>query len=192
MCLALAAMFVAVGAWQVASAGWIHAKAFVAQRLIAASWLQARDGGVARRPWPGADMRPVARMIVPALGADLYVLDNASPRALAFGPAHVAGTAMPAGSGNTVLVAHRDTHFAFLERIAIGDEIEVEGNHGRRTRYRVSEVTIVDKRESRVLEEAGEPQLTLVTCYPFAALRPGTRLRYVVVARRIDGAIREL
>jgi sortase (surface protein transpeptidase) len=35
-----------------------------------------------------------------------------------------------------------------------------------------------------VLDEAGEPQLTLITCYPFDAVRPGTNLRYVVVAGR--------
>ena len=187
---ALAALLLAVGAWQVASAGWVHAKALLAQRLIASAWVRARDGGVARRPWPGADMRPVARLTVAALGADLYVLDNASPRALAFGPAHVGGTAAPGSSGNTVLVAHRDTHFAFLERIAVGDQVELESAHGRRTLYRVREVTIVDQGESRVLDEAGEPQLTLVTCYPFDAVRPGTRLRYVVVASRIDAGAR--
>ncbi len=173
-----------LGAWQLASAGWIHAKALLAQHLIASSWTQARGGGPARRPWPWADMRPVARLTLASRNVDLYVLDNASPRALAFGPAHVGGTASPGGSGNTVLVAHRDTHFAFLERVELGDELEMETAFGRRARYRVSEVTIVDQGESRVLDEAGEALLTLVTCYPFDAVRPGTRLRYVVIATR--------
>ncbi len=173
-----------LGAWQLASAGWIHAKGLLAQRLIASAWTQARDGGPARRPWPWADMRPVARLTLASRNVDLYVLDNASPRALAFGPAHVGGTASPGGYGNTVLVAHRDTHFAFLERVQIGDELEMETVFGRRARYRVSEVTVVDQGESRVLDEAGDALLTLVTCYPFDAVRPGTRLRYVVVATR--------
>ena len=182
---AIALLLFGLGAWQVASAGWIHAKALLAQRLIASAWTQARDGGPARRPWPWADMRPVARLRVAARGVDLYVLDNASPRALAFGPAHVGGTAAPGGFGNTVLVAHRDTHFAFLQRVELGDEIEVESAYGRRARYRVREITIVDRGESRVLDDAGEAQLTLVTCYPFDAVRPGTPWRYVVVAGRI-------
>jgi sortase A len=176
-------LLLGLGAWQLASAGWIHAKAIVAQRLIASAWTQARDGGPARRPWPWADMRPVARLTLASRKVDLYVLDNASPRSLAFGPAHVGGTASPGGYGNTVLVAHRDTHFAFLERVEIGDEIEFETAHGRRARYRVQEVSIVDQGESRVLDEVGESLLTLITCYPFDALRPGTRLRYVVIAR---------
>jgi sortase A len=182
-----AAMFLllGLGAWQLASAGWIHAKALLAQRLIASAWTQARDGGPARRPWPWADMRPVARLTLASRNVDLYVLDNASPRSLAFGPAHVGGTASPGGHGNTVLVAHRDTHFAFLERVEIGDELEFETAYGRRARYRVREVTIVDQGESRVLDEAGEALLTLVTCYPFDAVLPGTRLRYVVIAGRM-------
>ena len=129
-------------------------------------------------------MRPIARLRLAARGVDLFVLDNASPRALAFGPAHVSGTAFPGAGGNTVLVAHRDTHFGFLERVQLGDTLEVESTNGGLTRYRVSEVTIVDRGESRVLDEAGEAQLTLVTCYPFDAIRPGTRLRYVVIATR--------
>lgn len=182
-----AAMFLllGLGTWQLASAGWIHAKALLAQRLIASAWTQARDGGPARRPWPWADMRPVARLTLASRKVDLYVLDNASPRALAFGPAHVSGTASLGGYGNSVLVAHRDTHFAFLQRVEVGDELEMETAFRRRARYRVSEVTIVDQGESRVLDEAGEAQLTLVTCYPFDAIRPGTRLRYVVIATRI-------
>jgi sortase A len=127
----------------------------------------------------------VARLTLAARKVDLYVLDNASPRALAFGPAHVGGTASPGGYGNTVLVAHRDTHFAFLERVEIGDELEFETAFGRRARYRVQEVTVVDQGESRVLDEAGDALLTLITCYPFDAVRPGTRLRYVVIAGRV-------
>lgn len=170
--------------WQIAQASYIHVKAFVAQELIAASWKQVRDGGVARRPWPWADMRPVARLTVPAHHVELFVLDDASPRALAFGPAHVSGTASPGSPGNVVMVAHRDTHFAFLRRLRADDEIDVETSRGM-ARYRVREVAIVDKTETRVLDAADAARLTLITCYPFDAVRPGTALRYVVVADRV-------
>ena len=134
---ALALVLALIGGWQVASAGWIHAKARLAQHLIASAWVGARDGGPARRPWPWADMRPVARLTVPGRGVDLYVLDNASPRALAFGPAHVGGTAAPGSWGNAVIVAHRDTHFGFLRTLVAGEEIDIEGARGVHTRYRV-------------------------------------------------------
>lgn len=182
---AIVLVLLALGSWQVAAAGWIHAKAAVAQHLIASAWTQAHEGGPARRPWPWADMRPVARLSVPARGVELYVLDAASARSLAYGPAHVSGTAAPGSAGNSVIVAHRDTHFAFLRHVELDDEIAIEFGLGRRARYRVREVTIVDKGEARMLDAADAPQLTLITCYPFDAVRPGTSLRYVVIAERV-------
>jgi sortase A len=179
----IAIVIASLGLSQIAAAGYIHAKAIVAQQLIASAWQQQKNG-LARRPWPGADLRPVARLTVPRQGVDLYVLDNSSPRALAFGPAHVSGTAMPGSWGNTVIVAHRDTHFAFLDKIATGDEIDVETPRGL-ARYRVEEVTVVDRNETRVLDAADSAQLTLITCYPFDAVLPGTTLRYVVIAARV-------
>ena len=181
---ALALMLALVGACHLAAAGWIHAKAHLAQRLIAAAWASARDGGPARRPWPWADMRPIARLAVPARAIELFVLDSATPRALAFGPAHVGGTASPGMPGNSVLVAHRDTHFAFLRDVAVGEAIEVESARGRTTRYRVAETAIVDQSDARVLDAGDDTRLTLITCYPFDAVQPGTRQRYVVVAER--------
>lgn len=181
----LVLVLAALGLWQVASAGWIHAKAILAQHLIASAWAEGRDAGASRRPWPWADMRPIARLTVPRHGVELYILDSASPHALAFGPAHVSGTASPGSWGNTVIVAHRDTHFSFLRRLALDEEIDVELAKGARARYRVREVSVVDKGETRVLDSADSPQLTLITCYPFDAVQPGTRLRYVVIAERI-------
>jgi sortase A len=130
-------------------------------------------------------MRPIARLQVRSRGIDLYVLDAASARALAFGPAHVSGTAAPGSSGNAVIVAHRDTHFAFLRDLEPEDEITIEIARGALARYRVREVSIVDKGESRLLDPADSPQLTLITCYPFDAVQPGTRMRYVVIAERV-------
>jgi len=175
---------IALGTWQVSEAAWIHAKAIVAQELIASAWKDAREGHAARRPWPWADMRPVARLTVPSRHVELFVLDNASNRALAFGPAHVSGTSAPGGSGNSVIVAHRDTHFAFLRHLSADDEINVETLRGS-TRYRVREVAVVDKSDTRVLDAADSPQLTLITCFPFDSVRSGTALRYVVIADRI-------
>lgn len=175
----------AIGIWQIASAGWIHAKALVAQTLIAHAWESARESGLSRRPWPSADTRPIARLTVPSRHVDLYVLEGTSGRSLAFGPGHVSGTAPPGGRGNAVIVAHRDTHFSFLRDIELGEEIVVESAPSAISRYRVTEVTIVDKGETRLLDPADAAQLTLITCYPFDAIRPGTPLRYVVIAERV-------
>lgn len=184
--VALAALLLALAAWQFASATWIRAKAIVAQHLIAAAWDRARTGG-ASRPWPGADLQPVARLTVPAHGVTLHVLAGTSARSLAFGPGHVAGTALPGADGNSVIVAHRDTHFAFLRDLREDEEVAVEDVRGRTTRYRVREVTIVDKHATRLLDAADSAQLTLITCWPFDAVQPGSPQRYVVIADKEKG-----
>jgi sortase A len=130
-------------------------------------------------------MRPLARLTMPARGVDLYILDDASGRALAFGPGHVSGTALPAHPGNSVIVAHRDTHFAFLREVVTGDEIDVVGRDGAAAQYRVRDVAVLDQSETRVLDPADASQLTLITCFPFDAVQPGSRLRYVVIAQRV-------
>lgn len=170
--------------WQLTSAGWIHAKAHVAQQLIAWSWDDTRQGPGRKRPWPWADTRPVAKLLVPGRKA-LFVLEGTSGRSLAFGPGHVSGTAAPGAAGNSVIVAHRDTHFAFLRTLNRHDEIAVETAKGATVRYRVRESVVVEQDDTRVMGPADTSQLTLITCYPFDAVRPGTTQRYVVIADRI-------
>lgn len=182
---AIALLLAAFGASEVVAAAWIHAKGFVAQKLIAIAWQRDMGHRSSRAPWPGADLRPVARLSVPARHVDLFVMDDASRRSLAFGPGLVAGTAVPPHAGNTVIVAHRDTHFTFLRRVAVGDEIDLQAANGAAVRYRVREATVVDRDDTGVMESDGGTRLTLITCYPFDAVRPGTRLRYVVVADRV-------
>jgi hypothetical protein len=41
---------------------------------------------------------------------------------------------------------------------------------------------ILDRRDVWVIKKAGPTRLTLITCYPFDALRAGVRQRYVLLA----------
>jgi len=50
---------------------------------------------------------------------------------MAFGPGHLSGTPLPGEAGNAVVTGHRDTHFAFLRRLRLGDVLEVERPDGR-------------------------------------------------------------
>jgi len=167
-------------------AAWIPAKAALAQVLLRDAWQRARAGVAQPRPWPWADTWPVARLTVPGRGIELYVLAGASGRNLAFGPAHVDGTAAPGAVGNCALAGHRDTSFAFLRELAPGDEVVVETPDGRRRRYRVRDAGVFDRSDTWLLAPqpvAGpERLLTLVTCYPFDAVVPGGPGRYVVRA----------
>ncbi len=181
----VAALLAVYAFWQFSGAGYVHAKAAVAQQLIAWSWKDSLEGHGTKRPWPWADTRPVARMTVPSQGIELFVLAGTTGRSLAFGPGHVSGTAAPGAAGNSVIVAHRDTHFAFLRYIGTDAQIDIETAKGVTVRYRVREAVVVNQDDTRLLDPADSAQLTLITCYPFDAVRPGTSLRYVVIADRI-------
>lgn len=190
-----AASFLAVGVASVVQAAWIPAKAALAQVLLERAWERARavelsgdpEGpgamGEALRPWPGADTRPVARLTFPERGESLLVLAGASGRTLAFGPGHLDGTPLPGRVGNSVVAGHRDTHFAVLEEVEVGEPLLVEEPSGAVRGFRVTSATVVHEGDTRALRPAGSGRLlTLVTCWPFDAVDPGGPLRYVVRA----------
>ena len=85
----------AMAIWQAGEAAYIHAKAWLAQRLIASAWNRSLASGAAAKPWPWADTYPVARLEAPRQKQSLMVLAGSSGRTLAFGPGHVEGTPLP-------------------------------------------------------------------------------------------------
>ena len=177
---------VAVSGWQAVEAGYIHAKARLAQALMQSSWRQTIANGTPVPPWPWADTYPVARLTAQRQRVDLLVLAGSSGRSLAFGPGHVDGTALPGDAGNAVISGHRDTHFAFVRDLKTGDVLLTQSRTGAYARYEVVGMEVVHKSDVRVILDAGDSRLTLVTCYPFNTPVPGGPMRYVVVARRID------
>lgn len=177
------AVLLGLGAWNLGHAAYIHAKAQLAQYLLQQAWAETQAGKGQVKPWPWADTYPVARLTLPARGVDLIVLAGATGRTLAFGPGHLDGTPLPGEEGNSVLSAHRDTHFAFLHDTKIGEAFLVERADGKKQRYTVTETRVVDYRNLSITHNTDSTELTLVTCYPFDAIRPGGPLRYVVIAR---------
>ena len=179
---ALALALAALGVASVGEAALLHAKARLGQALIARAWQRIQGGEEAVRPWPWADTRPVARLQVPAHGVDVFVLAGGTGHSLAWGPGHLAGSAPVGAPGNAILGGHRDTHFAFLRSIEIGETILTEDGAGSSRSYRVVESFVTHERDARVLAPSEKTRLSLVTCWPFDALLPGGPLRYVVVA----------
>ena len=179
---AAALVLIGLGAWQLGGAGLIHAKAWLAQGLLEASWAATLAGAEKVKPWPWADTWPLARLQAPGIGVERIVLAGASGQTLAFGPGHMDGTALPGAPGHSILSGHRDTHFRFLKDLAPGDALRVQGPDGAWRAYRVSATEVIDARHARLLPDDGTPRLTLVTCYPFDAIAPGGPLRYVVSA----------
>ena len=165
--------------------GWIYAKAKLAQVLLNDAWTRTLHGEKHVRPWRWADTWPVAKIEFARQHQTFIVLAGASGRTMAFGPGHIDGTAAPGAMGNCVISAHRDTQFEVLHNIDIGDEIVVETQSGGSVRYRVRSICVISMYDSRVLEDRGDRRLTLITCYPFHAVRPGGDLRYAVVATAV-------
>ena len=181
---ALSVLLLVVGGVQGGRGAWIYAKAELAQVLLRQAWAETRAGGERVRPWPWADAWPVARIILPE--SDHIVLAGASGRNLAFAPGHLDGTAEPGGLGTCVIAGHRDTHFAELEDLIVGDTIALEDASGTVATYRVVASAVVDESRTEVLAETFEPILVLITCWPFDAISPGGPLRYVVWAENVE------
>lgn len=171
----------AAGLAALAHGAWIPAKAVLAQALLAHAWAQAASSGAAVKPWPWADTWPVAKIAAPRLGRSAIVLHEAGGEAMAFGPTWLARTPSPGEPGVSVIAAHRDTHFRFLEKLAPGDRIEVVRADGERRAFTVSGAEIVRADASGIRPEGGPARLALVTCWPFGVATPGP-LRYVVWA----------
>ena len=93
----------------------------------------------------------------------------------------------PASRGVAVYSAHRDTHFAFLKNIVIGDDIDVTRHDGRTFRYRVDATSVVRFDASGIDPLSDGHELVLSTCWPFDALTQGPE-RYLVHATMLGDA----
>lgn len=163
---------------------YFHAKARLAQVLLERAFEQTIASGRETKPWSWADTWSVARIEVTPLGAHAIVLAGSSGQALAFGPGYVERTPDAGERGVAVYSAHRDTHFAFLKHVVIGDEVEVTRSDGKQFRYRVDGTSVVRFDASGIDPLAEGYHLVLSTCSPFDALTSGPE-RYLVHASMI-------
>ncbi len=163
---------------------YIYAKAELAQFLLQQAFTQSLATGKHVKAWSWADTYPVARIAVERIGAEAIVLQGASGEALAFGPALLDETARPGERGTSVIAAHRDTHFAFLQHVKIGDTISVTRDDGLQFIYRATQMRVVDAANSGIDAHASGFHLVLSTCYPFDALTRSTQ-RYLVEAELV-------
>ena len=164
---------------------WIHVKALLAQVLLERAFTASLVTGHAVKPWPWADTWPVARIEVPRLRRSAIVLAGSSGQALAFGPGHVERTPDAGEPGTAVYAAHRDTHFAFLGDVRIGDEVRVTRRDRQVFAFRVTGTSIVRWDASGIDADASGRQLVLSTCWPLDAMVSGP-LRYLVRAEIVD------
>ncbi len=109
---------------------------------------------------------PVAILKIRSIGLEVPVYSRVTERNLNRGAALIAGTAKPDTDGNTAIAAHRDGYFRALQKISLGDVLDVRTQQENR-RYKVVWLKIVKPTDISVLRRTAVPSVTLVTCYPF-------------------------
>lgn len=135
------------------------------------------------RPTPVMPGVPVARLVIPRLQMDEIVMEGVDGDALNAGPGHLPGSAYPGESGNSVISAHRDRHFARLGEISVGDTVLTEsGSH--ENRWVVISKRVIDA-DAPALFHTSTATLTLTTCWPIRYLGSAPE-RLLVTAKPID------
>ena len=181
-----------------AQGGYMAGKAVFSQHLLARAWQQTLHDGktqksthqqVVNKPWPWADVYPVALLRIPQLKLKQIVLNNDSGQALAFGPGLTAFVEGHDGISNIHLIsAHRDTHFQDLQHINEDAQIMLENALGNTKRYRVTNVFIMDTRVNTLTVNKEENEMVnsiiLITCYPFSSVSASTPYRFIVEAQQ--------
>ena len=180
----LSALCLALSLFLFGQSAWIFAKAQLAQVLLERAFNLAVVTGEPVKAWSWADTWPVARIEISRIQASAIVLHGGSGEALAFGPALLDETARIGERGTAVVSAHRDTHFAFLKDVVVGDRISITRDDGLVFTYRVTGTSIVDWNASGINRHASGFNLVLATCYPFDAITRGSQ-RYLVHAKLV-------
>jgi sortase A len=180
----LSALCLGLSLFLFGQSAWIFAKAQLAQVLLERAFSQSIVSGQPVKAWGWADTWPIARIEISGIQASAIVLHGSSGEALAFGPALLDETAAIGERGTAVISAHRDTHFAFLKDVVVGDRISITRGDGLVFTYRVTGTSIVDWNTSGIDRHANGFNLVLATCYPFDAITRGSQ-RYLVHAELV-------
>jgi sortase A len=166
--------------------------------LWEAGWGQSRAAAELESPVPVPPVvtRPgheelalgeaVAKLTIPRLDAQLYVVEGVDPVDLRRGPGHIPGSALPGDSGNCVVAGHRDTHFRVLKDIRKGDDIVLETRTGLFL-YRVKSTMIVTPQNTASIQPSTDAVLHLITCYPFYYV--GSAPKRFIVEADLAGAL---
>lgn len=126
------------------------------------------------------------RLEIPALHLSAPILSECSDSALRLGSCHVQGTATAGGLGNMGIAGHRDGTFRSVRNIQAGQIIDVFGDEGH-FKYAVDTMTVVPADDVSVLAIREQPELTLITCFPFNYVGAAPK-RFIVHAHLISAA----
>lgn len=142
--------------------------AFVAERQqqqLEEALFDPPERVVQRKPLKGD---AIARIRIPAIGLDDYVVEGTDTGSLRKGPGHYPETPLPGDPGTTAIAGHRTTYgapFREIDKLKRGDRIVLDMPDGRFI-YLVTRTKIVDDSDLSVLDRVGYKQLVLSACHP--------------------------
>jgi len=123
----------------------------------------------------------LGRLSIPRLHLSAAVREGAGHDTLDVALGHIPGTALPGRKGNVGVAGHRDTLFRGLRNIRQNDVIDLQTPSGS-YEYQVESTEIVKPTDTDVLRAGKQPEITLITCYPFYFVGPAPD-RFIVKAR---------
>ena len=103
---------------------------------------------------------------IPRLKLSEVVASGEDDKTLKVAIGHLLDSPLPWAQGNSVLAAHRDTHFRPLRDIQHGDLVQLKTRKGVLDYY-VTDTMIVAPTDVWEMAPSKERRLTLITCYPF-------------------------
>lgn len=111
---------------------------------------------------------PIARIVIPAIGADLVVVHGTESATLRKGPGHYPSTTFPGLPGTVAIAGHRTTYlapFRHVDDLERDDRIVLTAPYGRFT-YLVERTQIVEPTALWVTRDVGYQRLVLSACHP--------------------------
>src|SRR5436309_1049607 len=102
---------------------WAHHEASKAQRQAKKSLGRKSAAQQSKSTAPNGSERPfqhgdiIGELVIPRLRMSVMVFEGDEESILKLGAGHIPGTALPQGSGNVGIAAHRDTYFRPLRLI---------------------------------------------------------------------------
>jgi len=143
----------------------------------------ASTGGVRAAAAPAGRPTPTGRIEIPAIGLNHLTYEGIDLATINYGPSHWPGKPLPGQLGNTVFPGHRTTYsrpFWDLDKLVPGNEVIFTTPAGRFT-YQVTGTTIVNARDTYVVNNTPDATFTLLACHP----KGSAKQRIVVKGRMV-------
>jgi LPXTG-site transpeptidase (sortase) family protein len=139
---------------------------------------------------PPAEGSVVARLQIPSIGVDQYVVQGTAEADLEKGPGHYTDTALPGQAGNVSIAGHRTTYaapFYDLNELAPGDLVILTTDSGESLKYEVkTDPVVVTPSNVSVINNFGDNRITMTTCNPrFSSTNRLVAVAYLITRTRM-------